>query len=338
MRLAAGPLSDPFINIKPFDATLLKTNRFPLTALSVKTLQINMGLVCNQSCKHCHVEAGPAGPAAPDRPEVSSKTVLDKCLDALTRHRIPEADLTGGAPEMNPHYRWFVKGAASVGARVKTRTNLTILLEEGFEDLPRFWAENLVEVIASLPYYLADTVDRQRGAGVFDSSIEAIKRLNEIGYGVEGSSLTLNLVYNPCGAFMPPQQKSIETDFRREMQKRYGVSFNNLFTITNMPVGRFLKFLSDSGNLEPYIARLQSSYNPSAVTNVMCRNTVSVGWDGTLYDCDFNQALGLKCGFNAPDNINAFDVKTLSVRRIVTGPHCYGCTAGAGSSCTGATV
>lgn len=330
--MPAGTNLLPISRIKPFDAALGETNLFPLKALTVKTLQINMGRVCNQSCKHCHMEAGP------DRTESISKDVLDKCLDALKRHRIPETDLTGGAPEMNPRYRWFIESAASAGAAIKTRTNLTILLEEGFEGLPGFWAENRVEVIASLPYYLADTVDRQRGPGAFNSSIEALKRLNAAGYGIEGSGLTLHLAYNPCGAFMPPKQKSIEADFRREMQRRHGVSFNSLFTITNMPVGKFLKFLVDSGNIDGYVERLVSSHNPAAAANVMCRDTVSVGHDGSLYDCDFNQALGLKCGFNAPKHIDDFDMDALSTRRIVTGPHCYGCTAGAGSSCTGATA
>ncbi len=331
MSSAPGLLSD--IKIKPFDAALKETeNLFPLTALRVKTLQINMGLACNQSCKHCHVDAGP------ERTEAISKDVLDKCLDALKRWRIPEADITGGAPEMNARYRCFVKEAAEAGAAIKTRTNLTILLKDGFKDLPDFWARLNVEVIASLPYYLADTVDRQRGPGAFNSSIEALKRLNAIGYGVEGTGLILNLVYNPCGAFMPPKQKSIETDFRREMQKRHGVSFNNLFTITNMPVGRFLKFLIGSGNADGYVERLVSAHNPAAAANVMCRDTVSVGHDGSLYDCDFNQALEMKCGFDSPAHINAFDKDALSTRRIVTGPHCWGCTAGAGSSCTGATA
>jgi radical SAM/Cys-rich protein len=216
-----------------------------------------------------------------------------------------------------------------------TRTNLTVLLEKGFEDLPGFFAENGVEVVASLPYYLKETVDRQRGQGVFDRSIEAIKRLNAVGYGREGSGLKLNLVYNPCGAYLPPGQRSIEADFKRELAKRHGVSFTGLFTITNMPVGRFRDFLEGSGNLARYMERLTGLFNPEAARNVMCRTTISVGHDGSLYDCDFNQMIGLKCGFGAPDHISRFDASALGQRRIVTGPHCYGCTAGPGSSCTG---
>ncbi|MDO8427414.1 MAG: arsenosugar biosynthesis radical SAM protein ArsS [Deltaproteobacteria bacterium] len=313
----------------PFDASLLGSRLFPLMSSGVTVLQVNMGRLCNQSCRHCHVEAGPG------RVEVMGRVTLEACVNILKERRYPIVDITGGAPEMNPNYRWFVQECLRLGCHVKTRTNLTILLEEGYKDLPAFFAGSRVEVIASLPYYLPDETDRQRGEGVFEASIEALKILNSFGYGVEGG-LALNLVFNPCGAFLPPSQKSITEDFRKELKKRYGISFTGLFTITNMPIGRFLKFLKDSGNLKRYMERLKSSYNPVAASNVMCRQTLSVGWDGSLFDCDFNQMLGLRCDHGAPDHIEDFKGAELEARRIVTGLHCYGCTAGAGSSCTGA--
>ncbi len=317
-------------DLKPFDAMLKESGQFPLASTGITVLQVNMGRLCNQACRHCHVDAGP------DRGEVMGLDIVRMCVDALDAHGYPTLDITGGAPEMNPNYRWLVESASALGVHVKTRTNLTILLEPGCEHLPGFFAGHRVEVIASLPYYLESTVERQRGGGVFASSIEALKRLNAVGYGMEGSGLALNLVYNPCGAFLPPSQKAIEADFRRELGKRYGVSFTGLFTITNMPIGRFLRFLKDSGNLTRYMERLQGSYNGNAARNVMCRQTLSVGWDGALYDCDFNQMIGLRCDHGAPDHIRDFDGGKLGKRRVVTGPHCYGCTAGAGSSCTGA--
>lgn len=323
---------DNNILCKPFDASLKETGQFPLISESIQTLQINMGRLCNQACKHCHVDAGP------ERKEVMSMETMELCLEVLRREKYPAVDITGGAPEMNPHYRWFVKSCVETGSHVKTRTNLTILVEDGYEDLPAFLAENGVEVIASMPCYLPDTVERQRGKGAFTKSIQALKNLNSIGYGTEGGALALNLVYNPSGDFVPPAQKAIEADFRRELKKRYGVTFSNLFAITNMPIGRFLKSLKDSGNLEKYTKRLRDAYNPSAAANAMCRHTLSVGWNGSLYDCDFNQMLGLGCSYGAPAYIKDFDAKSLDARRIVTGLHCYGCTAGAGSSCTGTVV
>jgi radical SAM/Cys-rich protein len=321
--------ADPKAPLNPFDESLKAGGLYPLTSRGVSLLQINMGALCNQACLHCHVEAGPK------RKESASKEVLEACLDAIRREDVRTVDITGGAPEMNPCYRWFVQRLKGIGCHVKTRTNLTILLEEGYSDLPGFFAENSIEVIASLPYYLMDVADRQRGKGVFEKSIEALKRLNAMGYGNEGSPLTLNMVYNPCGAFLPPTQASIEADFRKELKRRYNVSFSSLFTITNMPVGRFLRFLKDSGNLKPYMERLSSSYNPSAAQNAMCRDIISVSWDGGLYDCDFNQMLGLKLNHGAPAHIKEFDPEKIRARRIATGVHCFGCTAGAGSSCTG---
>lgn len=314
-------------NLKAFDASLRDASLFPLTSEGISVFQVNLGRLCNQACRHCHVMAGPA------RKEMMSDDVLGLCIEAVKTAGFEWVDITGGAPEMHPGYKSLIHEAARSGSRVRVRTNLTVLLEEGFREIPGFLAENNVEVAASLPYYLEETVDRQRGKGVFKASIEALKTLNSLGYGRGGK--TLNLVYNPCGAFLPPSQKAIEADFRRELEKRHGVSFTNLFTITNMPIGRFLDFLKDSGNLEKYMERLFSSYNPKAAANVMCKNTLSVDWKGFLYDCDFNQVLGIKCRFGAPSHIKDFDIDGLSMRRIATGTHCYGCTAGSGSSCTG---
>lgn len=317
-------------NIKAFDAALRETDLYPLRAEDITTFQVNVGRLCNQSCRHCHVSAGP------DRTETMSWDTISLVFDRVKETGTPAVDITGGAPEMNPHYRWFVKACRAHGCRVLTRTNLTVLTEKGYEDIPEFWAENRIEVVASLPYFLEETTDKQRGKGVFARSVEALKRLNGMGYGMEGTGLILNLVYNPCGAFLPPNQKEIEADFRRELKARHGIGFTTLFTITNMPVGRFLQFLKDSGNLNRYLEKLKSSYNPEAARNVMCRNMISVGWDGSLYDCDFNQMLSLRCAKGAPGHIRDFDLERLKTREIVTGIHCYGCTAGAGSSCTGA--
>ncbi|MBI5886678.1 MAG: arsenosugar biosynthesis radical SAM protein ArsS, partial [Deltaproteobacteria bacterium] len=300
------------------------------TASGITTLQMNLGKRCNLACRHCHVQAGP------HRIEQMTRETMEACVETLLNERIPVVDITGGAPEMNPHYRWLIEQCARTGSRVKTRTNLAILTEDEFTGLPAFLADNNVEVVASLPYFSADTTDRQRGGGVFEKAISALRTLNAAGYGNEKSGLSLNLVYNPCGAYPPPQQKAMEADFRRELLKRYGITFTSLFTITNMPLGRFLEFLVESKNLDRYMERLKASYNPGAAAKVMCRDTLSVGWDGGLYDCDFNQTLGLKCGRGAPDDITRFDAYALKTRRIVTGEHCYGCTAGAGSSCTGA--
>ncbi|MEK7713284.1 MAG: arsenosugar biosynthesis radical SAM (seleno)protein ArsS, partial [Deltaproteobacteria bacterium] len=318
------------MQLKPFDKTIAESNLYPLTSTGISTLQVNVGRLCNQACRHCHVEAGP------NRKEVMSKETMELCLDILRNSDISTVDITGGAPEMNPNFIWFVEECVKLGRHVMVRSNLTILTEPGYEDVPGFFAENQVELIASLPYYMEQNTDSQRGKGVFQKSVAALKKLNALGYGIEGCGLILNLVFNPGGAFLPPSQKALEADYKREMQKRYGISFNNLFTITNLPVGRFLAYLNSSGNFEMYMGKLVASYNPSAATNVMCRNILSVGWDGTLYDCDFNQMLGLSVNHGAPSHLREFDISMLSKRQIVTGIHCYGCTAGAGSSCGGA--
>jgi radical SAM/Cys-rich protein len=273
--------------------------------------------------------------AGPDRREIMSRETADLCIRALAQTDIPTVDITGGAPELCPSFRWLVEQARALGRHVIDRCNLTVLLVASQADLADFLARHGVEVIASLPYYRAAQTDAQRGGGVFDKSIRALRLLNERGYGQPGSGLQLNLVYNPVGAFLPPKQEGIEKQFHRELEQKHGVVFNRLFTITNMPISRFLEFLLASGNYEGYMQRLVNAFNPSAAAGVMCRYTLSVGWDGTLYDCDFNQMLDLTTGFGAPRHIRDFDAAQLAARRIVTGNHCYGCTAGCGSSCAG---
>ncbi len=317
---------------KPFDTALRESRLYPLSATGIDVFQINFGRRCNQACRHCHVEAGP------DRVEMIEREILATCLGILGESAIPVVDLTGGAPELNPHFRWFVEELRGLDKHVIVRSNLSILFEPGQEHLAEFYAENGVEVVASLPYFLERNVDSQRGSGVFEKSIRALQKLNDLGYGGEDRAHILHLVYNPGGAFLPPSQSAIEADFHRELDRRYGIRFHHVFTIANMPLGRFLDFLVRSGNLDAYMQRLVSSYNPEAAAGVMCRHTVSVGWDGSLYDCDFNQMLGLRCNHGAPDHIDRFDLGGLESRRIVTGLHCYGCTAGAGSSCGGAVV
>jgi radical SAM/Cys-rich protein len=303
-----------------------------LRAGAVETLQVNVGKLCNQACKHCHVDASPR------RTEVMPAEVAEQVLDAVRRFRFPVVDITGGAPELNPSFRRLVSESRAAGARVLVRHNLTVMFEPGQEDLPEFFRGQGVEVVSSLPYFLGRETDAQRGPGVFDKSIEALKRLNAIGYGVEGSGLTLDLVYNPVGAFLPPPQASIESDFRRELLARHGVTFGRLYTITNMPVSRFLEYLRRSGNEERYMRRLVDAFNPAAVGGLMCRTTLSVDWTGRLYDCDFNQMLGLGVDEALPQTIGGLDPGEFEGRAVSTGAHCFGCTAGAGSSCGGAVV
>jgi radical SAM/Cys-rich protein len=322
-------LHDSLPACKPFDASLAESGLFPLEATGIQVFQINVGKLCNQTCRHCHVDAGP------DRRESMSREVAEMCVAALSRTTIPTVDITGGAPELNANFRWLVERSRALRRYVMDRCNLTVLLLPSQADLACFLAEHRVEVVASLPYFMEQQTDAQRGEGVFAKSIEALRRLNALGYGQPGSRLTLTLVYNPVGAFLPPAQHAIEADFRRELARRHGVVFNSLHTITNMPISRFLEFLVRSGNYERYMERLVNAYNPKAAAGVMCRYMLSVGWDGTLYDCDFNQMLDLAVDHCAPAHIRDFDAAMLGRRRIVTGQHCYGCTAGAGSSCGG---
>ncbi len=299
-----------------------------LRSHAVDTLQVNVGKLCNQACKHCHVDASPV------RTEIMRRVVIDACLRVLRAYRIPTLDITGGAPEMIPDFRYFVTEARKLNTKVIIRHNLTVMFEEGMRDLPEFFAENETEIVCSLPYFLQTQTDAQRGKGVFDKSIEALKRLNAAGYGA-GGNLVLNLVYNPVGAYLPPAQAALEADFRRELKERYDISFNNLFTITNMPIARYLDWLRRSGNETSYMQKLVNAFNPAAISGLMCRNLISVDWQGRLYDCDFNQMLELGLENDLPKTIFDFDLEKLKNRQIVTANHCFGCTAGAGSSCGG---
>ncbi len=318
---------------QPFRDKLAEAGVGPLAAKAIEVFQINVGKLCNQACKHCHVDAGPDRTA-----ENMSRETLDLCLAAVRRVGRPRVDITGGAPELNPHFRWFVQQVRSLGCRVIDRCNLTVLLLDSQRGLANFLAAHEVEVIASLPYFLGSRTDAQRGDGVFDKSVAALRKLNALGYGRPGSGLLLNLVYNPTGAFLPPDQAALEADFRRELRARHGIEFNSLYTITNMPISRYLEFLIRSGNYRRYMERLVGTFNRAAVAGVMCRTMISVGWDGRIFDCDFNQMLDLEVGYGAPRHIRDFDPDALASRRIVSDQHCYGCTAGAGSSCGGATA
>jgi radical SAM/Cys-rich protein len=315
-----------------FEESLRASGLFPLTATGIAVFQINVGKLCNQTCRHCHVEAGP------NRTETMSRETAELCMRALEQTAIPTVDITGGAPELSPNFRWLVERSRGLGRQVMDRSNLTVLLLNPQAGLAEFLAQHEVEIVASLPYFQEQQTDAQRGAGVFAKSIEAIRKLNGLGYGAPGSGLKLDLVYNPAGAFLPPAQHAIEADFRRELQRRYGVAFNALYALTNVPIGRFREFLEASGNYERYMNKLVGAYNPGAAAGVMCRYTLSVGWDGTLYDCDFNQMLDITVDHGAPWHIQDFSAEMLNRRRIVTGQHCYACTAGTGSSCTGASV
>ena len=311
-----------------FGEKLKETNMFPLRPTGIEILQINLGKLCNQVCEHCHVDAGP------DRAEIMTKEVLDACIEAAKNPTIDTVDLTGGAPEMNPNFRWFVEEISQLGKKVIVRSNLTILTYKKYLDIPLFFKDNNVTVISSLPCYTQGNVDKQRGSGVFKRSIDALKRLNELGYGKEGSGLELNLVYNPTGLGLPPEQSGLQADYKRELKELFDLEFNNLFAITNLPISRFLDFLLKEERYEEYLDKLIGTYNPLAAEEVMCRNTVSVGWDGKLFDCDFNQMLELSVASNS-QNISNFDVEQLKNRNIILGQHCFGCTAGAGSSCQG---
>ena len=317
---------------KTFPSALATAGLAPLRALAIETLQINVGKLCNQTCRHCHVDAGP------ERREIMSRETMEHCLAALRNHGIPVLDVTGGAPEMNPEFRWLVAEARAFGRRVIDRCNLTILVAPGFGDLPEFLAEHEVEIVASLPCYLAENADKQRGDGVFERSIAALRRLNALGYGRPDSGLVLNLVYNPVGPSLPPKQESLEAAYRKELGERHGVVFNNLYTITNMAISRFLDDLVAAGRAAEYQAKLVAAFNPQAAAAVMCRSLVSVGWDGRLFDCDFNQMLDMELKPGLPRHIRDFAAAPLADREIAVGPHCFGCTAGAGSSCQGAVV
>lgn len=324
--LAALPLA------RTFEQAVATAGHEPLRATGISVLQVNVGKRCNQACRHCHVDAGP------DRTEVMPDPIVDAVLRFMERSEVPTVDITGGAPELHPRFRELVIRARAAGRHVIDRCNLTITRLPNYADIPEFLAANGVEVIASLPSHAQRQTDAQRGQGVFDDSIAALRRFNELGYGIDGSGLLLNLVTNPVGAFLPPSQASLEADWKRTLAARFGVSFNRLYTITNMPISRYLQFLIESGNFDAYMERLVTTFNPAAVDGLMCRYTLSVGWDGRLYDCDFNQMIDLPTSAEAPQTILDAEAAALAGRRIVVGPHCFGCTAGAGSSCGGATT
>ena len=315
-----------------FDVALARTAVGPLRAAGVEVLQVNVGRLCNQTCRHCHVDAGP------DRREVMPREVFEACLKALRESEIPTVDITGGAPELNPDFRWFVREVRALGRHVMDRCNLTVIETPSQADLPQFFAAHQVEVACSLPHYLPGPTDRQRGDGVYERSIRALRRLNEVGYGDGRSGLRLVLVANPVGAFTLSDQALMEAEFRDALWRRHGVVFDQLFCLTNMPISRYLDWLVESDNLGRYMDALVAAFNPAAARGVMCRTTLSVAWDGTLHDCDFNQMLETPVVAGAPRTIFEFDLPSLATREIATDRHCFGCTAGAGSSCGGNTT
>jgi radical SAM/Cys-rich protein len=312
-----------------FDRTVSTGEREGLHSHAIDIFQVNLGLNCTLSCAHCHLEA------APGRREQMDWPTMVRTMEVAKQAGCRSFDLTGGSPELNPDFRRFVAALRREGNDVQVRTNLVVIFEPGMGDLPEFLAGNEVRLVASLPCYLEENVDRQRGAGTHRRSIEAIRRLNGLGYGTDGG-LQLNLVYNPAGPSLPPAQQELETDYRRELGERHGIVFTGLLTVTNMPIGRFIKQLAAEGREAEYAGLLKTAFNPETVDRLMCRHQVSVAWDGSLHDCDFNLALGMKMDHGAPDHLDRFDPDRVRCRRVVTGLHCFGCTAGFGSSCAGA--
>jgi len=311
------------------------TNNGPLLAENVTTLQVNVGYRCNMSCAHCHLSCGPT------RAESMGADVAEEVLRVLQENEeIKTLDLTGGAPELNPNFSRLVKGARNAGKRVIARTNLTVFFEDGMnfspDSLVDFYAAHGVEVTASLPCYLESNVDAARGHGAYEKSVRALRMLSRRGYGSGSSGLVLNLVYNPAGPFLSPPERTLEADYKRELNARFGIAFDRLYSFSNMPVGRFRNRLASTGGLERYIELLRSAFNPATLGGLMCRRMISVDWSGKLYDCDFNQALGMGLEKGVPGDIQAFDKERLQTRRIVLGDHCHGCAAGQGLTCTGA--
>ena len=329
--LSNGIFSDK--ELPTFAKKIEETGQFPLRPKKLEILQINLGYMCNQVCEHCHVDAGP------DRKEIMTKETMLQCLEVIKNTNATTLDLTGGAPEMNPNFRWFVNEASKAGIKdFIVRSNLTIIrANKKYYDLPEFFKKHNIHVVSSMPHWTRGKTDKQRGSGVFDKSIKALQDLNAIGYGLPNSKLKLDLVYNPSGAFLPGDQVSMERDFKNALLEDFGIQFHNLFTITNLPVSRFLDYLIASDNYEDYMYSLVDAYNPSAVENVMCTHTISVSWDGYLYDCDFNQMLKLKVA-SSVKHISEYNEEVLNNRTIIISQHCYGCTAGAGSSCQGTVI
>jgi len=303
----------------------------PLKPTELEILQVNVGYMCNITCDHCHVSAGPT------RKEIMTRETMQLCLDAVDASNVKTVDLTGGAPEMNPDFLWFVEELSRRNTEIIVRSNLIILtVNKRFRKYPEFFKKHKVKVVASLPCYTEETTDKQRGDGVFSKSIEALVHLNRLGYGKEGTGLELHLVYNPGGPSLPPAQEMLELEYKSQLLEKHNVVFNDLYTITNLPVGRFLDYIEVLGRTEEYLDILVNAFNPHAAESVMCKNTLSVGWDGILYDCDFNQMLDLSLSGKSPQHIKDFNLEVLNERFISTNLHCYGCTAGAGSSCQGA--
>ncbi len=317
-------------DLPKFKDKIAESSQYPLRPNKIEILQINVGYMCNQVCAHCHVDAGP------DRQEIMTKETMQQCIDVIKTTGAHTLDLTGGAPEMNPNFRWFVEETSKVGVKdFIVRSNLTIIrANKKYHDLPEFFKKHNIHVVSSMPHWTRGKTDKQRGEGVFNKSIEALKMLNAIGYGMPDNGLRLDLVYNPSGAFLPGDQMSIQKDFKKALLENFGIQFHNLFAITNLPISRFLDYLIASENYEDYMHSLVEAYNQSAIKNVMCTNTISVSWDGWLYDCDFNQMLELKVNSKVK-HISNHNEDLLQNRDIVISQHCYGCTAGAGSSCQG---
>lgn len=340
-----SPLADTFVQLDVLNTKHTSDENIPSFATSIarhgfevlrtatpEILQVNVGKRCNQTCNHCHVDAGP------DRKEVMSKEIMLKCLAFVADYSIKTVDITGGAPELHPHFQWFVESCRALNCEVIHRCNLTIIFSNPkYLRLPEFFAAQNLHLVCSLPHFNKLRTDAQRGAGVFDDSIRALQRLNEVGYGIENSGLILDLVHNPSGAFLPGDQNELEQEFKRQLYRKFGITFNHLFSITNLPISRFLEYLIESDNYEHYLQLLVDAFNPQTLSSLMCRNTISVSWEGFLYDCDFNQMLDLKIN-GAQQHISNFNPDALSNREIVINQHCYGCTAGAGSGCGGALV
>ncbi len=322
--------SDSSFPTPSFEDILTLHGQPPLQGKSVSTLQVNLGKLCNQTCHHCHVDAGP------QRTESMTKDTVDQIIQVLDRTpQITTIDITGGAPEMNPNFEYLVQECRVRDRTIIDRCNLTVFFVKGKSHLPKFLAEHQVDIIASLPCYQEANVDQQRGKGVFERSISALQTLNALGYGNEETNLRLHLVYNPLGPALPPPQTELEQDYKKELMNRFGIQFNRLLTITNMPISRFLADLGSPEHIQAYYELLESSFNTATVNEVMCRSLISVGWDGRLFDCDFNQMLDLPLQEGRPQNIADFNLAKLETRLIRVGSHCLGCTAGAGSSCSG---
>ena len=309
-----------------FIGRILDVQAKPLARNGIDVFQVNLGYRCNMACSHCHLYGGRG------RTQEMGRDTVETVLQILKENEIGVLDITGGAPELNRHFRHLVQEAGSSGSHVIVRTNLTVFLEEGLRDLTEFYSDNRIEVIASLPHYSESDVDRIRGNGAFQKSIRALKILNSLGYGKDATGKVLNLVHNPAGAFLPPPQTTLEQDYRLELSKRFGISFNNLYVFTNAPVGRFRDHLIITNRLNEYIGRLAAAFNPGTLEGLMCRHMISVGWDGRIYDCDFNQALGLSVDSDSPQHIGGFDLPRFTGRKINVGDHCYACTAGQGST------